>query len=228
MNLGNDIHRFFSDEDGIGDKTLYMNAAVMVLIIQQNGVYHFVFQKRAQGISQGGEISFPGGKIEPNETPKEAAFRETAEEMGIEASRIELLGTFPTFVNPSGMTVDICIGLAHVAFEEFQIQEDEVERLLCIPISYFIEHPPKQYDVLIQISPSKIDLETGKEEVFLPVKELGIPSYYEKPWGNFKHPIYVYTIEDEVIWGLTARFVYHCVERITSILENEEGNEYVW
>ena len=39
-----------------------------------------------------GEVCFPGGRIEPGETPRQCALRETREELGIPAERIELLG----------------------------------------------------------------------------------------------------------------------------------------
>ncbi len=49
--------------------------------------------------SHKGEVSFPGGRIEPGETPREAALRETSEELRLprEAIRISgFLGSFPT------------------------------------------------------------------------------------------------------------------------------------
>ena len=39
-----------------------------------------------------GEVCFPGGRMEPGETPRQCALRETHEELGIPAERIELLG----------------------------------------------------------------------------------------------------------------------------------------
>ena len=39
-----------------------------------------------------GEVCFPGGRMEPGETPRQCALRETREELGIPAERIELLG----------------------------------------------------------------------------------------------------------------------------------------
>ena len=47
--------------------------------------------------SHPGQISFPGGKIETGETAKEAAFRETREEVGLEQDHIELIGRLPSF-----------------------------------------------------------------------------------------------------------------------------------
>ena len=38
--------------------------------------------------------NFPGGAVEPNETPLEAAFRETKEEIGVEAMATKFLGTY--------------------------------------------------------------------------------------------------------------------------------------
>ena len=42
-----------------------------------------------------GEVCFPGGRMEPGETPRQCALRETREELGIPAERIELLAHPP-------------------------------------------------------------------------------------------------------------------------------------
>jgi len=56
---------------------------VLVLLVPINGEYHFVLQKRCTNIRQGGEICFPGGKVDENdETLEKVAIRETTKEMG--------------------------------------------------------------------------------------------------------------------------------------------------
>jgi 7-cyano-7-deazaguanine synthase len=43
-------------------------------------------------IDHAGQVSFPGGTIEPGERCQDAALRELGEELGVDRSRVELLG----------------------------------------------------------------------------------------------------------------------------------------
>lgn len=53
--------------------------------------------KRSEEISRGGEWSIPGGQIEPNETPIDAAVRELYEETNIRPTApLNLVGVLPT------------------------------------------------------------------------------------------------------------------------------------
>jgi len=62
-----------------------------------------LFTVRTEGVAtHKGQVSFPGGRIEPGETPRSAACRETMEELGIPEDRIRVLGAlggFPTLTS---------------------------------------------------------------------------------------------------------------------------------
>ena len=55
--------------------------------ILRNTKNEVLLGKRIKGKSLKGYWEFPGGKIEPNETPEEALFREFQEELGVEIGR---------------------------------------------------------------------------------------------------------------------------------------------
>ena len=57
-----------------------INVAVAVILNKENKV---LIAKRHDHLHQGGKWEFPGGKIEQNESAKEALFREIAEEVGL-------------------------------------------------------------------------------------------------------------------------------------------------
>ena len=69
------------------------DAAILVpLLFAPEGVCTYVLV-RASGLrDHAGEVSFPGGKVEPGESIEEAALREAEEEVGLAREDIELLG----------------------------------------------------------------------------------------------------------------------------------------
>ena len=67
--------------------------AVLVPLVRQNGVWNLLYEVRAQKLRrQPGEVCFPGGKLEGEESPRECALRETWEELGIPPERVRVLG----------------------------------------------------------------------------------------------------------------------------------------
>ncbi|HCS11709.1 MAG TPA: CoA pyrophosphatase, partial [Clostridiales bacterium] len=65
--------------------------AVLVPMIEIDGELNFIYEVRSNSITQPGEISFPGGRIEEGESPKEAAIRETSEELLLNKANIEII-----------------------------------------------------------------------------------------------------------------------------------------
>lgn len=66
--------------------------AVFIPIIEVDGKDHILFEVRSKIVSQPGEVSFPGGKVEEGEDFKDAAIRETMEELRLDSSDITYLG----------------------------------------------------------------------------------------------------------------------------------------
>ena len=57
--------------------------AVMAGVVERDG--RFMICQRPEGKLLAGKWEFPGGKIEPGETPEEGLMRELREELGVEA-----------------------------------------------------------------------------------------------------------------------------------------------
>jgi 8-oxo-dGTP pyrophosphatase MutT (NUDIX family) len=205
-------------EEGIHGKEEYFNSVVLVLLIPIDGEYHFVFEKRAAGIRQGGEICFPGGKIDEADTSLEqVALRETYEEMGIPPEKIEIIGRINTLVAPMGVTVDAFVGIADVSLDELSVNAQEVERVITLPVSYFLKKRPERYNVKVEVHSTTVNEKTGEPIVLLPVEQLGLPDRYKKPWGNYLYKVLVYQTDQGVIWGITARIVNDVAEKISRI-----------
>lgn len=79
-----------------------------------------------------GQVSFPGGHFEENETAFEAAIRETNEELGIPSTCLEALAIGQTVPAITGTSVVPVLGFVNMNFDtesRFQLSEAEVERV---------------------------------------------------------------------------------------------------
>lgn len=195
----------------------YFNSGVLVPLVYLNGEYVFLFQKRASNIRQAGEICFPGGGHEPHTDNdyRDTAIRETIEELGIKKESIHIDGTLDTFVAHMGAVINIFVGRLKIKnLSELNINKSEVEEIITIPVSHFIDNKADEYEVRVEIQPSYID-DQGKKNILLPAKELGLPEKYHQPWGGKKHRVLVYKTEKGTIWGITAEIINDFINKLT-------------
>ena len=193
----------------------FFNSAVLIPLIKIKWEYHLLFQKRAASIIQGGDICFPGGGFEIgiDKNFKDTALRETYEELGIKKKDIKILGQLDTYVAPIGAIIEPFVAkIKKKAYKNMNIDYNEVEKTLLIPISFFKDNEPIEYTLRHEVQPFKID-ENGNKEIFFPVEELGLPDTYKKPWGNKRHKVWVYKYENEVIWGITSVLIRDVIEK---------------
>ncbi|MDP0488379.1 MAG: NUDIX domain-containing protein, partial [Fusobacterium sp. JB020] len=88
-----------------------INSSVLVLFCEFEGKVNILFEKRAESISHGGEVSFPGGvKEKRDKVSMETALRETFEEIGIKPERIKRKRKYGTLVIPTGVIIQVNIG----------------------------------------------------------------------------------------------------------------------
>ena len=205
---------------GILGKNEYFNSAVLIPLIFINGEYNFLFEKRTLNIRQGGEICFPGGEYDKNNDLSflDTALRETEEEIGIDKSKVTIIGALDTLVGSMGVTVDSFIATLKVtSLTEILYNQKEVEKVFLIPVSFFENNPPQKYFLRNEVNPIEKD-KVGKEKYILPVKELNLPNKYHKPWQGRKHKVFVYQTKEGIIWGITAKLVYE----VTRLLKLKE------
>src|SRR3982751_1666988 len=68
-------------------------AAVLVALFEEDGEVRVILTRRAAHLrSHTGEVSFPGGRIDPGEEAVAAALREAAEEVGLEPATVQIVG----------------------------------------------------------------------------------------------------------------------------------------
>jgi len=113
--------------------------AVLLLLYERQRELHIILTQRKQyeGV-HGGQMSFPGGKMDKTDANLvETALRETREEIGVAPVGIEVIGQLSDlYIPPSNFLVHPVVGFAKV-INGFKAQEDEVDKIVEIPLSFF-------------------------------------------------------------------------------------------
>lgn len=73
------------------------DAAVLVALFDRAGEAHVLLTRRTTTLSRhGGEVAFPGGRVEGGEAPVETALREAREEVGLAPADVSVVGALST------------------------------------------------------------------------------------------------------------------------------------
>lgn len=89
-------------------------AAALLLIYPADGRPVILLTKRSSALpNHAGQVSLPGGAVDPGETLEDAALREAEEEVGLDRSAVTLLGRLtPLHIPVSGFVLNTVVGLA--------------------------------------------------------------------------------------------------------------------
>lgn len=202
---------------GIMGKNRYINSAVTVPLLEIGNEWHLLFQLRAAGIPQEGEICFPGGRFDDAKDTdfRATAIRETSEELGIAEERIRIIGQMDTLAASMGATVDPFVAVLDIGSADMlSPNRSEVERVFTLPLSYLSSLEPEIYHTRLEIHPEEIS-DSGTESMIFPAKDLGLPERYHRAWGNRKMRVLVYRTREGIIWGITAEILSDLLGRVS-------------
>ncbi|MDI9475513.1 MAG: NUDIX hydrolase [Natronincolaceae bacterium] len=179
-------------------------SAVVVPIIKIDNKLHILFEIRALSLNnQPGEICFPGGKIEKNESALDCAIRETVEELNICRDNIEIIGKLACSVTPSNMTIySFCGILNNVNFDSIKFNKHEVASIFTVPIDELLNQTPLLSDMAINLTPPQsfpFHL-IQKEEAY--------------SWKVGICPSYFYKYKDNIICGATAKILKNFLDTL--------------
>ena len=180
--------------------------SVLVPMVKRAGEYHVIYEVRAAGMRrQPGEVCFPGGKIEANESPKDCALRETVEELGISPTGIKVLGEMDFIAHRANFIMHTFLAVVEEdALDCMNLNPDEVGELLVVPLRHLQEVPPLEYDYAL----------IPKTAENFPYELLGIPRDYKWQPGGENVPVYQW--QNHAIWGLTGRITRHLLQLLQS------------
>ena len=159
---------------------------MLVPLYLHDGSLHVVLTKRRDDLRRhGGEISFPGGRQDEDESDlRLTALREAEEEIGLEAGDVEIIGALqPTPTIATDYAVYPFVGLIEPG-RSWRPSAAEVAAVLEIPLER---------------------LRTGFERRRLVRR--GVP---------FRTDVYI--VDQNLIWGATARIVADLLERVPADL----------
>jgi len=155
--------------------------AAVLLPLVLRGSWQLILTQRPETMpSHPGQIAFPGGKAESDETIAQTALRETEEEIGVGADAIELIGRLPSFNAVSSYRITPFVG---IVLPTAKITPDprEVESVFEVPLS-FLMNPDNHI----------------RRDVFFDNRDhILFDMPYDEPDGRHRN-----------IWGMTAMTIY--------------------
>jgi 8-oxo-dGTP pyrophosphatase MutT (NUDIX family) len=169
-------------------------SAVLVPLYELDGQTQVLLTRRAEGLrNHSGEVSFPGGRLDPGETAVDAALREAHEEIGLPFDAVEIVGELDhlgTIVSRSEI-VPVVARLRELP--PLLPNPHEVARVFGVPLSEFVAD--------------------------------GV--FREERWaiGGQTRPVYFFELEDETVWGATARVL---MDLLTTVLGLQGGPFEAW
>lgn len=128
------------DSTGQREQLAVTAAAVLVPIVDHRSGLSVIFTKRTTHLkAHSGQVSFPGGRAEPDDpTPEFTALREAQEEIGLPMERVEVLARLPEYLTRTGFRVTPVVGLLTPPFELLP-DPREVEEVFEVPLAFLLD-----------------------------------------------------------------------------------------
>ncbi|WP_168378585.1 MULTISPECIES: CoA pyrophosphatase [Acinetobacter] len=150
------------------------HAAVLIAITQEDNPRILLTRRSLYMNNHAGEVSFPGGKRDVQDTSNiVVALREAQEETALNPFDVQLLGDLPMQKARNGMLVKPIVGLIPPDVNLIP-QPTEIDRIFFASLRQLLETPPTPYEVRF-----------AQQSLYFPSLR----------------------IENEIVWGLTARML---------------------
>ena len=128
----------FREEPKWSDR-LPVPASVLIPVVLRERPTVLLTQRTAHLSSHSGQIAFPGGKQDREDTDLvETALREAREEVGLQSDFVQILGTLPVYVTGSAYIITPVVGLVRSGFS-LMPNAFEVEDVFEVPLDFLMD-----------------------------------------------------------------------------------------
>ncbi len=169
------------------------HSAVLIALFEEAGESRVILTRRAEHLrTHSSQVSFPGGRIDPGETPLDAALREAHEEVALDPALARPLGHLPSVVTMVSGSLIQPIVVALERRPDLMANPGEVARVFDVALADLVA------------------FEAFSEELW--VLEGIVPG------GAEGVPMWFFDVADELIWGATGRLL---VDLLSTVLDLE-------
>jgi 8-oxo-dGTP pyrophosphatase MutT (NUDIX family) len=132
-------------DDGTEGREFANTAAAVLIPVIAHGELTVLFTRRTTELkSHAGQVSFPGGRAEPQDASAEfTALREAGEEIGLATDRVEILARLPDYRTRTGFRVTPVIGLVTPPLE-LAPDPREVAEVFEVPLAFLLDPNNRQ------------------------------------------------------------------------------------
>lgn len=175
--------------------------SVLVPLVQRPDGFHLLYEVRASSLrNQPGEVCFPGGRMEPGESPVDCALRETREELGL-SSGVRVIAPLDFLIRGSSIIYPVLASVDAAAERDLRLNGDEVSGCFTVPLTWLRDNPPEIYRDTLR--PDNRDF---------PYEAAGVSPDY--PWSPVELEVPIYRGLSHPLWGITARITARFIEQI--------------
>jgi 8-oxo-dGTP pyrophosphatase MutT (NUDIX family) len=129
----------FGDEVLAGLDRPPVPAAVLVPVVLGQEPSILLTKRTSHLAKHAGQISFPGGRIDPEDSgPEAAALREAQEEIGLDAGAVEVLGRLRDHVTGTGYRITPILATVRPALT-YQLSPHEVDAIFELPMRVVLD-----------------------------------------------------------------------------------------
>jgi 8-oxo-dGTP pyrophosphatase MutT (NUDIX family) len=182
----------------------FRRAAVLVPLLARASGPSLLFTRRTELVTKHrGEISFPGGHLEPGESPRDAALREAFEEVALQPASVELLGELDERPTITSYVVTPLVGLVREPPPRFGRDHREVDEVFEVPLA-----------ALLRPGLPRGEWWSAARLPDVPARRLDDLADDEVDREGGRYRVWFFDVApDRVIWGFTARVLKELLDR---------------
>jgi 8-oxo-dGTP pyrophosphatase MutT (NUDIX family) len=114
-------------------------AAVLVGLVEREAGLTVLLTRRSDALRKhSGQVAFPGGRMDPGETPAQAALRESWEEVGLDQHFVRLAGLGDAYETGTGFSITPVVGFIRTGFT-LQAYDAEVAEIFETPFAFLMD-----------------------------------------------------------------------------------------